>query len=70
MSQVRPWLWNVRVLSDGHCKIARHQSPYPLVKRMVHSGSGMAQIAINSEYSKISKNENKNLLMRFGREPW
>jgi glycosyltransferase involved in cell wall biosynthesis len=68
--QVRPWLWNILNLSAGFCSIARHQSPYPLVKRLVHSKSGMAQIASNEELFKISQNENERLIQRFGRTPW
>lgn len=68
--QVRPWLTNVLNLSGGLCNLARHGSPYPLVKRLVHSNSGMAQIATNSEYSEISKREYESLVNRFGRVPW
>lgn len=70
MAQVRPWLANVLNLSSGLCKIARHQSPYPLVKRLVHSNSGMAKIASNKELSEISYQENQRLVNRFGRTPW
>ena len=68
--QIRPWLMNVLNNSGGFCNLARHASPYPLVKRLVHSNSGMAQIAANSEYSQISKREYKSLVNRFGVEPW
>ena len=68
--QVRPWLWNLLNLSAGFCGVSRHQSPYPLVKRLVHSKSGMAQIASNEELFKISQNENERLVQRFGRTPW
>jgi glycosyltransferase involved in cell wall biosynthesis len=67
---IRPWLWRVIDQSAGCCQLARHQSPYPLVKRLVHAKSGMSQILSNSECSQISKQENKKLLRRFGREPW
>ena len=70
INQVRPWLWNLLNLSAGFCSIARHESPYPLVRRLIHSKSGMAQIASNQELSKISQRENESLVQRFGRTPW
>lgn len=68
--QVRPWLMNVLNCSGGLCQLYRHASPIPLVKRLVHSNSGMAQIATNSEYSEISKTECEGLVNRFGLIPW
>ena len=68
--QVRPWLLNLINYSGGLCNLARHGSPYPLVKRLVHSNSGMAQIATNSEYSEISKREYASVINRFGVIPW
>jgi glycosyltransferase involved in cell wall biosynthesis len=68
--QVRPWLTNVLNLSNGLCNLARHSSPYPLVKRLLHSNSGMAQIATNSYCSEISKKEYESLVNRFGVIPW
>jgi len=70
INPVRPWLLNVLNLSGGYCSIARHQSPYPLVKRMVHSKSGMAQIAASKELLEISDIEVNKLIKRFGRRPW
>lgn len=68
--QVRPWLSHLLRLSGGFCNLARHSSPYPLVKRLVHPNSGMWQIKSNGEYSNLSKTEFKMLIQRFGREPW
>ena len=68
--QVRPWLMDLLNLSNGLCNLDRHASPYPLVKRLVHSNSGMAQIAINNEYSESSKRECEDLKNRFGLIPW
>lgn len=70
VQQVRPWLMNVLNLSGGFCDLARHESPYPLVRRLVHSNSGMAQISTNAEYSKISERECEDLIKRFDRIPW
>jgi len=66
VQEVRPWLMNVLSFSN----LARHVSPYPLVRRLVHSNSGMAQIAANSEYSDISEGECESLVNRFGVMPW
>lgn len=68
--QVRPWLANVLNLSGGFCNLARHSSPYPLVRRLVHSNSGMSQIATNNEYLEISKRELQSLIKRYGVIPW
>ena len=70
ISSVRPWLGYALDLSGGYCQIMRHHSPYPLVKRLVHSGSGMAQIAENKSFQEISRREQEILVNRFGRIPW
>jgi hypothetical protein len=70
INQVRPWLWKVLTLSGGLCALGRHESPFPLIKRLVHSNSGMAQIATNEEFSKISNAECQKLTKSFGRIPW
>lgn len=68
IQQVRPWLANV--LLSGFCIIGRHQSPYPLVKRLIHSQSGMAQIASRDDLQKISNEEQSRLVKQFGKIPW
>jgi glycosyltransferase involved in cell wall biosynthesis len=70
IGQVRPWLWKVLSLSGGLCNLGRHTSPYPLIKRLVHSKSGMAQISSNPELSKASNLECEMLVNSFGRIPW
>jgi hypothetical protein len=40
----RPNLWNILVCAAEFCSFSRHESPWPLVMRTVHPGSGMAQI--------------------------
>ena len=69
-SKVRPWLYNVLTSSGGRCKLKRHSSPYPLVKRLVHDQSGMTNISNNRESNDCSKFEIKALLERYGRIPW
>lgn len=64
--EVRPWLMNLLNFSN----LARHISPYPLVRRLVHQNSGMAQIAANKEYLDISERESESLVNRFGVMPW
>ncbi len=68
--QVRPWLTKVLNFSGGLCNLARHGSPYPLVRRLVHSNSGMAQVATNSYCSEVAKKEYESLINRFGAIPW
>ena len=68
--QVRPWLANVVKLGGPNSRLFRHTLPYPQVKRLVHSGSGMAQIASNPELRKVSELEISKLVSIFGRVPW
>lgn len=70
LQAVRPWLANVINGSGGTCRIARHASPYPLVKRLVHSQSGMARIVSDQALQAISQQECAQLTQRFGRIPW
>ena len=70
INDVRPTLAYLINFSVGQCRLARHQSPYPLVKRLVHSKSGMAQIETNKSLKDISEKENELLFKRFGRPPW
>ena len=70
ISQSRPWLGNVLQLGGPAVRLARHPSPYPLVRRLVHSNSGIKRIAANRELKAISDAENQALGQRFGRTPW
>ncbi len=68
--QIRPWLHNVSIQSGGLVKYIRHLEPYPLVNRLVHSNSGMAQISLNPELKTISQKEHQRLISRFKKVPW
>jgi glycosyltransferase involved in cell wall biosynthesis len=70
VKQVRPWLHFAVALSDRRVRLVRHDSPYPLVKRLVHRNSGMAQIAQSAELSAVSQAEQGRLTALFGRIPW
>jgi glycosyltransferase involved in cell wall biosynthesis len=67
---IRPWLDNVVQLSGGLARLGRHGSPYPLVRRMVHAGSGMGQIEQDPALRQVSLAEMDRLRQRFGRVPW
>ncbi len=69
MKQVRPWLANVIELG-GPGGVARHDSPYPLITRLVHPGSGLKKIEQNKEFKTKSEKEIERLRARFGRTPW
>jgi glycosyltransferase involved in cell wall biosynthesis len=69
-NQVRPWLSNVVTLGGNNSRLFRHNLPYPQVRRLVHSGSGMANIAANSALSEISNLEVERLISMYGRVPW
>lgn len=64
----RPWLFNL--LKNSTSQLARHQSPYPLVRRLIHSKSGMSQISNNKDANIASKDELKKLIEDFGNIPW
>lgn len=70
MRQVRPWLYNVLACGGTSSEIVRHVSPIPLVRRLVHAQSGMARIARDPEFRRISDAERSALRERFGRLPW
>jgi hypothetical protein len=67
---LRPRLHRVLALSGGNTRLRRHKYALPLVRRLVHLGSGMAQIQTNAEFGAVSKAENARLIERFGRIPW
>lgn len=69
-AQVRPWLSKVVKFSGGTTRLMRHDSPFPLVRRLVHSASGMANIEANAAQQEISRREYAALVQRFGRVPW
>lgn len=70
LAQVRPWLLKVLQLSGGTCQLRRHHCPTPLIRRLVHPGSGMAQIAMDPERQKQSRDEQARLRSLYGRCPW
>lgn len=66
----RPWLLNVLRCGGNDVRIVRHSEVLPLVKRLVHPGSGMTAVATNPEYAEQGKNEYDLMTQRFGRVPW
>lgn len=68
--QVRPWLARVVDLGGGHVHLERHDSPVPLVRRLVHSDSLMHQISADAEFNALSDGEYNRLIQRYGRIPW
>jgi len=70
LKQLRPRLHRVLALSDGKTKLCRHKYALPLVRRLAHPGSGMAQIQSNPAFGALSKAEQTRLVERFGRIPW
>jgi hypothetical protein len=70
LGTLRPRLQRAVWLSGGKTTLARHKYALPLVRRLVHQGSGMAQIGANAESGAVSDAENARLVERFGRVPW
>lgn len=68
--QVRPWLANVLRFGGPSVHLRRHAGLAPLVIRMVHPRSGMAQIQTNPVAFNQSRSEQEGLIQRFGRIPW
>ena len=67
---VRPWLAKVITLGGGDVRLERHDSPVPLVRRLVHAGSGMQRISVEPETGAVSASEYVRLTQRYGRIPW
>ncbi len=65
----RPLLARVLANCGPNLRLARHHLPVPLVRRLVHRGSGMAIIAADVEAGARSREETKRLTERFGRLP-
>lgn len=61
--QIRPWLFNVMMVS----KVVRHDLPFPLVKRLVHRESNMVKLSAQPGVSGL---EMKRLNEKFGTIPW
>lgn len=68
--QVRPWLANVVEFGGGNVRLERHDSPKPLIRRLVHSDSNMHLISINAEAKALSDADYNRLIQRYGRIPW
>ncbi|QXX74708.1 glycosyltransferase [Methylovirgula sp. HY1] len=69
-AQVRPWIANVLVHGGPHSAVRRHLSSRPLIRRLVHRGSGMYSIATNPAAAMESQKEYEQLIARYGRIPW
>lgn len=67
---VRPWLGRVLDQSRGTCRLGRHTSPEPLVRRLVHGGSGVSRIAADTVLRAESEAEQQRLIARYGHIPW
>ena len=70
LKQLRPRLHRALTMSGGKTKLSRHKYALPLVRRLVHFGSGMAQIQNDAASGAASNAENARLIERFGRIPW
>lgn len=68
--QVRPWLANVLEWGGDHVRLERHDSPAPLVRRLVHTESLMHRIATDSAAQALSYADYERLRQRYGRIPW
>ena len=70
LGKSRPFL--ALLLQNGKPKVelARHDSPWPLVVRLCHPGSGMAQVRDNPVAAERSAVEMALLESRFGHAPW
>jgi hypothetical protein len=68
--QVRPWLANCLRLGGRSLRLVRHDSPWPLVKRLVHAESGTQKLGRNALFSIESQNEKRALAQRYGGIPW
>jgi glycosyltransferase involved in cell wall biosynthesis len=66
----RPDLANLLKYSLGHVELVQHSISWPLVRRLVHPGSGIAQINSSAAIKSESVAEYQRLMSDFGRLPW
>jgi hypothetical protein len=65
----RPQLHLVLTNGGPRVRLQRHRFAVPLVRRLVHPGSGMGQIRQNAEAYAASQAEYHRLIARYGRLP-
>jgi hypothetical protein len=70
VASMRPWLSSVLRFGGRSVRLLRHDSPWPLVLRLVHQSSVMQQVEDNSAWLKTSQHEHALLEQKFGRVPW
>jgi hypothetical protein len=70
LAQSRPFLGELLQKGKPKVELARHDSPWPLVTRLCHPGSGMAQVRDNDAARERSDAEAAQLEKRFGHRPW
>lgn len=68
--QVRPWLANVLRLGGPNSHLVRHGYVLPLVRRLVHPGSGTSNVGQGGAAGQESAAEYQGLVDRYGRIPW
>ena len=68
--QVRPWLANVLRFGGPNVHLVRHGYVLPLVRRLVHRGSGTSDVGQGGTAKAESNAEYQWLIDRFGRIPW
>jgi len=66
----RPALEALLKHSLGRVMLAQHSLSWPLVLRLVHTGSGIGQIGANPAIKAESEAEYQRLLRDYGRLPW
>jgi len=70
IARLRPKLMNVINFSNENYSFMNHHSSDPLVKRLVHTNSGMSLIAADRKHADISRAESSKLKNMFGKIPW
>ncbi len=70
LSKSRPSLSLLLQNAKPKIELARHDSPWPLVVRLCHPGSGMAQVRTTDAARERSEMELEQLISRFGHNPW
>jgi len=70
IADLRPRLAHLVRLGGSTLKIRRHAVPIPLITRMIHAGSGTAQIGACETRTAASEAEYLRLISRFSRAPW
>lgn len=70
IERYRPEIATLLKFSQGRVQLVRHSLTLPLVRRLVHDGSGIALIKRDATIKAESQDEYQRLVREYGHPPW